>query len=73
MNWFKQAQEQEYQPIAIVSWIPSYGELGIVFNGGKKYTYYNVNDRVYKSIEFLLSKNNYKEVQKILTNLTNNM
>lgn len=64
MNWFKQAQQ--YAPIAIVSYVPSSGELGIVFNGGKKYTYKNINPPNYEYIDSLLKNRNYRKAQEVL-------
>jgi len=70
MNWFKQAQQ--YTPITIVSYIPSYEELGISFNGGKKYVYPNVTPFIHNEIKRLLKYKNYNKVQKILKNLSAN-
>ena len=66
MNWYKIAQE--YPPIAIVSYIPSYGELGITFHGGKKYIYEKINTENYEYIRSLLRNKNYTEAQKVLSN-----
>ena len=49
MNWYKTAQ-QPPTPIAIVSY-NSYGELGISFNGGKKYVYPDVSPFYKEKIE----------------------
>ena len=68
MNWFKQTQQAP--PIAIVSYIPEYGELGISFRGSKKYVYSDVSPFLYEKINILLRVKNYKEVQKILKNLS---
>ena len=70
MNWYKTAQQ--YAPIAIISYIPGYGELGISFNGGKKYIYPKVNPPLYNKIENLLKFKNYKKVQQILKNISDN-
>ena len=64
MNWFKQAQT--YPPIAIVSYFPSYGELGISFNGGKKYTYYDINPDNHAYLKSLLKNKNYEVAESIL-------
>lgn len=63
MNWYKIAQE--YAPIGITSY-DSYGNLGITFNGGKKYVYENVNPMDYNRIDILLKNRNYKAAQKLL-------
>lgn len=65
MSWYKKAQE--YPPIAITSY-DSYGDLGITFNGGKKYVYENINPADYNRIDTLLRKRNYRAAQKILAN-----
>ena len=65
MNWFKFSQ---FAPISIVSY-NNYGELGIVFDGGKKYIYNNVHKELYSKIRDLLYKKNYKKVGKILQRL----
>ena len=41
MNWYKIAQQPA--PIAITSYSTPIGELGISFNGGKRYIYYDVS------------------------------
>ena len=64
MNWYKTAQN--VAPITIVSYIPSYGELGISFNGSKKYIYEKINPRDYNYLENLLKNKNYKKAQEIL-------
>ena len=64
MNWFKTAQQ--YPPIAIVSYTKDYGELGISFNGGKKYVYENINPMDYNRIDTLLRHRNYSAAQKLL-------
>ena len=69
MNWYKIAQQ--FAPIAITSY-SKIGELGISFNGGKKYIYYNVSPFDYDKIRALLRVKNYREVQKILKNLSKN-
>jgi hypothetical protein len=66
MNWYKLAQ---YAPIAIVSY-NSYGELGISFNGGQKYTYPNVNPFLYEKIRNALRNKNYKAVAALLKRLS---
>ena len=68
MNWHKRAQK--IAPISIISYIPSYEELGISFNGGKKYIYPNVNPFIYNQIRNLLKVKNYRKVQEILKNLS---
>ena len=70
MNWYKTTQQ--YNPIAIISYVPEYGELGISFNGGKKYIYPGVSPFIYNKIQTLLRVKNYKKVQKILKNLSDN-
>lgn len=65
MNWYKIAQQQ-YAPIAIVSYFK--GDLGIVFNGGKKYTYEKINPDDYANLDRLLKHKNYKAAQEILRN-----
>ena len=70
MNWYKTSQK--YAPIAIISYIPEYGELGISFNGSKKYIYPGVTPFNYNEIQILLRVKNYKKVQKILKNLSAN-
>jgi hypothetical protein len=70
MNWFKKAQFN-HAPIAIVSY-NSYGELGISFNGGKKYIYPDVSPFYKEKIEKLLKFKNYKAAQKLLSNLSTN-
>ncbi len=63
MNWYKIAQE--YAPIGIVSY-DDYGELGISFNGGKKYIYENINPKDYEYLDSLLRNRNYSKAQSIL-------
>ena len=63
MNWYKIAQQQ-YAPIAIVSYFGD--NLGIVFNGGKKYTYERINPDDYLKIKTLLEKRNYTAAQALL-------
>lgn len=63
MNWYKIAYTPE--PISIVSY-NSYNELGISFNGGKKYIYPNVSPFFYEKIKKLLKRKNYSTVAKIL-------
>ena len=70
MNWYKKAQQNI--PIRIISYIPQHGELGISFNRGKKYIYPNVTPFTYSRIQTLLKVKNYREVQKILKNLSIN-
>ncbi len=70
MNWFKQAQQ--YSPIAIVSYDHD-GNLGISFNGGKKYNYPDVSPFYYNKIQTLLKVKNYRKAQEILKNLSGNM
>jgi hypothetical protein len=70
MNWYKISQQA--LPISIVSYVPSYGELGISFNGGKKYVYPKVSPHVYNKISILLSNKNYKKVQEMLKELSAN-
>lgn len=67
MNWYKKAQE--FPPIAITSY-DSYGNLGITFNGGKKYVYPDVSPYYYDYIKKFLKVKNYKKVQEILKNLS---
>ena len=63
MNWYKIAKQ--YATIAIVSY--SYdGTLGIVFNGGKKYIYENINIDNYGYLNSLLKNRNYRKAQEIL-------
>ena len=69
-NWYKKAQQNI--PIQIVSYIPEHEELGISFNSGKKYIYPNVTPFTYNRIQTLLKVKNYRAVQKILKNLSNN-
>ena len=59
-------------PISIISYSDETGELGISFNSGKKYIYPNVSPFVFDKIEKLLKIKNYKEVQKMLKNLSDN-
>lgn len=68
MNWYRTAQQ--VTPIAIVSYFPNIGELGISFNGGKKYVYPNVSPYLYDRINVLLRVKNHREVSKILRNLS---
>lgn len=70
MNWYKTAQ-QPPTPIAIVSY-NSYGELGISFNGGKKYVYPDVSPFYKEKIERFLKFKNYKAVQDLLKRLSAN-
>jgi hypothetical protein len=77
MNWYKIAQTSDIPPpppIRVVSYFPKIqeGELGISFNGGKKYVYPKVPNPLHERIERLLGKKNYKAVEKILRNLTPN-
>jgi hypothetical protein len=69
MNWYKRAQTFTPAPITIVSY-NSYGELGISFNGGKKYVYPNVSPYIYDNIKKLLKYKNYKKVQEMLQQLS---
>ena len=69
MNWFKKAQQTP--PIAIVSYDHD-GNLGISFNGRKKYSYPDISQFYYNKIQTLLRVKNYKEVQKMLKNLSAN-
>ncbi len=69
-NSFKQSQQ--YAPIAIVSYIPEYAELGISFNGRKKYVYPGVSPYIYEQIRNLLKYKNYRKVQEMLKNLSIN-
>jgi len=70
MNWYKIAQQPA--PIAIISYFASIGELGISFNGGKKYVYQDVSPFHYNKIMTLLRVKNYRAVQAILKNLSIN-
>lgn len=70
MNWYKSSQHIP-EPISIVSY-NSYGELGISFNGGKKYIYPDVSPFIYKKIKSLLKYKNYTKVQEKLRNLSSN-
>jgi hypothetical protein len=67
MNWYKLAQ---FAPIAIVSYNNTYEELGISFNGDKKYTYTNINPYTYNKIKKLLDHKNYREAAIFLRKLT---
>ena len=67
MNWYKIAQE--YAPIGITSY-DNNGNLGITFNGGKRYNYENVPPIVYDRIDSLLRKRNYSAAQEVLKNLS---
>jgi len=69
MNWYKMSQK--YAPVAISSYIPSFGELTIVFNGGKRYVYENVGPRDYAYLQNLLKNHNYKKAQGFLSHLYN--
>jgi vancomycin permeability regulator SanA len=66
MNWFKFSQ---FAPISIVSY-NNYGELGIVFDGGKKYIYNNVNPYLYEKIRTALRHKNYKAIEYLLRKLS---
>ncbi len=68
MNWYKKSQQ--VVPIAIVSYFPNIGELGISFNGGKKYVYPDISPFLYERIDILLRVKNYREVSKILRNIS---
>ena len=68
MNWYKKTQTENYPPIGIISF-NSYGELGISFNGGQKYTYYGVSLEMHKKIRGLLYYKNYRKAKEILDNL----
>ncbi len=68
MNWYRTAQQ--IAPIAIVSYFPNIGELGISFNGGKKYVYLDISPFLYDRMNVLLRVKNYREVSKILRNLS---
>lgn len=71
MNWYKICQQ--YIPASIV--ITSYNsasELGISFNGGPAYTYYNVSPYWRDRIRKLLQYKNYREANKILKNFSKN-
>ena len=61
MNWYKISQQQ-FAPIAIVSYFGD--ELGISFNGGKKYVYDNINQDNHDDLEFLLKKHNYRAAEE---------
>ena len=71
MNWYKKTA-QEYAPIAITSYFPNTGELGISFNGGKTYKYIDINSFTYDKIYKLLKVKNYKTVNSILKNISEN-
>ena len=64
MNWYKKSQNPE--PIEITVNNDTYNELGISFNGSKTYYYPNVNKQTRNYISFLLSRKNYKAVEKKL-------
>ena len=68
MNWYKKSQE--YAPIAITSYFPGTGELGISFNGGKIYKYIDINSFTYDKIYKLLKVKNYKTVNSILRTIS---
>jgi len=68
MNWYRTAQQ--VAPIAIISYFPNIGELGISFNGGKKYAYPNISPFLYDRINVLLRVKNYKKVSEILRNIS---
>ena len=68
MSWYKKAQQ--VVPISIVSYFPNIGELGISFNGGKTYVYPDVSPFLYERIDTLLRVKNYREVSKILKNIS---
>lgn len=68
MSWYRIAQQ--VLPITIVSYSPNIGELGISFNGKKTYIYPNVSPFLYERIDKLLRVKNYKEVSKILRNIS---
>jgi len=68
MNWYKIAQQ--VLPISIVSYSPNIGELGISFNGGKKYIYLDVSPFLHDKINTLLRVKNYKKVNEILRNIS---
>jgi len=68
LNWYKKAQNNT-NPI-VITFYNSYGELGVSFNGGKTYIYLNVNPYVYDKIKRLLRNKNYREVNKILKNIS---
>ena len=65
MNWYKIAQK--YAPIAIASYSND-GTLGIVFNGGNKYIYENINIDNYGYLDSLLKNRNYRKAQEVLKN-----
>ncbi len=69
-SWYKRAQK--IVPISIVSYFPNIGELGISFNRGKTYIYPDVSPFLYDRINTLLRVKNYKEVNKILKNISEN-
>jgi len=64
MNWFKIAQK--YPPIAITSYDKDLN-LGITFNGGKKYIYKDINPDNYNYLRTLLSHKNYRAAQALLS------
>ncbi len=68
MNWYKKTQN--YAPIAITSYFPGTGELGISFNGGKTYKYQDINSRTYDEIYKLLKVKNYKTVNSMLRTIS---
>ncbi|MHA1469476.1 MAG: hypothetical protein ACTSSP_02810 [Candidatus Asgardarchaeia archaeon] len=70
MNWYKISQQYRPAPIVITSYDQA-GELGISFNGGPTYTYYNVSPYWMEKIRTLLRYRNYKAVNKALKNFSN--
>ena len=69
MNWYKKSQNDKPAPINITSYRDTYEELGISFNGSKTYHYPHVNKHIYREIAFLLSKKNYRAVEKKLKDI----
>jgi len=69
VNWYKICQQYRPAPIVITSYNQA-GELGISFNGGPTYTYYNVSPYWEERIRKLLRYRNYKEVNKVLKNFS---
>ena len=70
MNWYKLSYDlRNSPPIAIVSYSQD-GRLGISFDGGDPYHYYDVSPFQERYIRKLLSVKNYGYVRKLLPNFS---
>jgi hypothetical protein len=65
MNWYKVAQNNS-QTIQILSYNYTTNTLKVSFNGGKGYSYKNINPSLFYRIKKLLSVHNFSLVSKIL-------